>query len=43
MSSRLEDVLGKMKAFKEQIKQMSDDQTQMGDLLRSIAEKQVSI
>ena len=43
MNNRLEDVLNKMKTIKDQMKQMSEDQNQIGDILRSIAEKQVSL
>ena len=37
----MEDVLGKIETLKDQVKQVSEDQTQMGDMLRAIAEKQV--
>ena len=42
VNNRVDDVLVKMKALKEQIKQMSEDQGQVIDILKSIAEKQVS-
>ena len=42
MNNRVDDVLGKMKALKDQIKQMSEDQNQVIDILKSIAENQVS-
>ena len=41
MNNRVDDVLTKMKALKDQIKQMSEDQGQVIDILKSIAEKQV--
>ena len=41
MNNRVDDVLVKMKTLKDQMKQMSEDQNQMLDILRSIAEKQV--
>ena len=41
MNNRVDDVLTKMKALKDQIKQMSEDQVQVIDILKSIAEKQV--
>ena len=41
INTRVDDVLGKMKTLKDQIKQMSEDQNQMIDILRSMAEKQV--
>ena len=41
INTRVDDVLGKMKTLKDQMKQMSEDQNQMIDILRSIAEKQV--
>ena len=37
----MEDVLAKMKTLKDQVKQVSEDQNQMADILRAIAEKQV--
>ena len=37
----MEDVLAKVKTLKDQVKQVSEDQTQMADILRAIAEKQV--
>ena len=37
----MEDVLAKVKTLKDQIKQVSEDQNQMADILRAIAEKQV--
>ena len=43
MNNRIEDVLGKMKTLKDQMKQVSEDQNQIVDILQSIAEKQVSI
>ena len=42
MNNRVDDVLGKMKALKDQIKQMSEDQNQVIDILKSIAENQVN-
>ena len=42
VNNRVDDVLVKMKAIKEQIKQMSEDQGQVIDILKSIAEKQVN-
>ena len=41
MNNRVDDVLTKMKALKDQIKQMSEDQCQVIDILKTIAEKQV--
>ena len=38
----MDDVLTKMKSLKDQIKQMSEDQSQVIDILKSIAEKQAS-
>ena len=39
----MEDVLAKMKTLKDQVKQVSEDQNQMADILRAIAERQVCI
>ena len=38
----MDDVLTKMKSLKDQIKQMSEDQSQVIDILKSIAENQAS-
>ena len=43
MNNRVEDVVSKMKTLKDQIKQISEDQSQVIDILRSIAEKQVRV
>ena len=43
MNNRIEDVTSKMKALKDQLKQVSEDQTQIVEILQSIAEKQVGI
>ena len=40
LSTRLEDVVNKMRALKEQIKQMSDDQITSSRILQSIAKQQ---
>ena len=37
----MEDVINKIKTLKDQVKQVSEDQTQISDILRAIAEKQV--
>ena len=37
----MEDVINKIKTLKDQVKQVSEDQNQISDILRAIAEKQV--
>ena len=38
----MEDVINKIKTLKDQVKQVSEDQNQISDILRAIAEKQVN-
>ena len=38
----MEDVINKIKTLKDQVKQVSEDQNQISDILRAIAEKQVT-